>query len=177
MGASPRPGTAPSLQPVELITQLPLLYRVFFLYLEPVSALVGAYFAACRPHAYLALTHSASAPAPAAVPTGTAVVLAQLANLYVLFTLNEAFVLRSSRDVRVWRALLSVLLAADLGHLCSVAPLGLHQYYAAWRWNAMDAGNLGFVYLGAIMRVAFLAGVGVRTSRTALVAGPKKIKM
>ena len=28
-------------------------------------------------------------------------------------------------------------------------------------WNAIDWGNLGFVYLGATTRIAFLSGLGL----------------
>ncbi|KAL1863872.1 hypothetical protein Daus18300_008021 [Diaporthe australafricana] len=152
-------------------SQFPIAYRLFFLYIEPVSALVGAFYAHLRQRDYLLLTHAASAPplllqvagAAPAVPTGTSIVLSQLANLYLLFALNEALVLRSTPDPRVWRAVLFGLLVADLGHLWTVRPLGL-GVYLPWnfaRWNAIDWGNIPFVYLGASMRAAFLAGVGL----------------
>lgn len=144
--------------------RLPLAYRVFFLFVEPISALVGAYFAHFRPHEYLSLTHAASAPGRGAdaVPAGTTVVLSQLANLYLLFALNEALVLRATRDLRVWKTLLFVLLVADLGHLLSLRALAdPGVYWEVGRWNAMDWGNVPFVYLGATMRVAFLADVGL----------------
>jgi hypothetical protein len=91
-------------------------------------------------------------------------VLAQLANLYVLFALNEGLVLRCTDDLRVWKTLLFGLLVADVGHLCSVHELGLHKYWQVQHWNAMDAGNIGFVYLGAAMRISFLSGVGVQST-------------
>lgn len=138
----------------------PLPYRLFFLVVEPISALVGAFYAHFRQADYLALTHAPTAPA-APVPTGTSIVLSQLANLYLLFALNEALVLRATDDLRVWKTVLFVLLVADAGHLCSVATLGPRVYWDAASWNAIDWGNVPFVYLGASMRVAFLAGVGL----------------
>jgi len=42
-----------------------------------------------------------------------------------------------------------------------VRALGPEIYYAAWTWNAMHWGNVGFVYAGASMRIAFLSGVGL----------------
>lgn len=144
------------------------LYRIFFLYLEPFSTIVGAFYAYVLPQTYLELTHAASAPLTLfQVPTGTKVALAQLANLYFLFALNEGLVLRSTDDVRVWKTLLFGLLVADLGHLFSCYELGMHKYWQVWEWNSMDAGNIGFVYLGALMRVSFLCGFGVTTARTA----------
>ncbi|WQF76786.1 hypothetical protein CDEST_01800 [Colletotrichum destructivum] len=143
---------------------IPRLYRVFFLGIEPVSALIGAYYAHVRPDDYLHLTHAVSKPD--VIPQGTSIVLSQLANLYLFFALNEALVLRSTSDLRVWKTVLFVLLVADIGHLYTVRSLGPEVYYNLLKWNAIDWGNVPFVYLGASMRVAFLAGVGLTRRRT-----------
>lgn len=142
---------------------VPPLYRLFFLYIEPISALVGAFYAHFDPGAYLHLTHAASFPTSTlAPPAGTTAVLSQLANLYLLFALNEALVLRSTNDLRVWRTLLLGLLIADLGHLWSMRGTGTfwQVYVAFWEWNEMAWGNVAFVYVGAAARACFLAGVG-----------------
>lgn len=143
-------------------SRVPASYRLFFLTIEPISALVGAYFAHFQPQTYLHLTHSASAPG-INIPIGTRVVLNQLANLYFLFAVNEVLVLRSTSDLRVWRALLLGLLVADLGHLYSVSEVSTDVYWNIYHWSIMDWGNIGFVYLGATMRIAFLFGLGVST--------------
>ncbi|ATY60131.1 hypothetical protein A9K55_006184 [Cordyceps militaris] len=144
---------------------LPLLYRVFFLFLEPISALVGAYFCQVRQARYLALLDGPSAAAATyatgAPPLGTSVALSQLANMYLFFALNEAVVLRSTSDLRVWKAVLAVMLLADLGHLYSMSALGPRIYYDVLGWNAGDWGNVPWVYGGATLRVCFLAGVGM----------------
>jgi hypothetical protein len=143
---------------------LPRFYTAFFLFIEPISALVGAFFAHFRPLDYLQLTHAASAPSYAsAIPLSATIVLSQLANLYLLFAINEALVLRASSDLRVWRTVLFGLLIADFGHLYSVKELGPEVYYNVLKWNAIDWGNVGFVYAGATMRILFLAGVGLNT--------------
>ena len=138
---------------------LPFIYRIFFLAIEPISALVGAYYAHFRQDDYLKLTDVASAPRT--IPLGTAISLSQLANLYFFFALNEALVLRSTADLRVWKTVLFVLLVGDLGHLYTVRGLGPQIYWDFSRWNAIDWGNVPFVYLGASLRVAFLANVGL----------------
>jgi hypothetical protein len=144
--------------------RLPLLYNVFFLLIEPFSALVGAYYAHFQPEEYLRLTHAASLPSP--LPLGTTVALSQLGNLYLFFALNEALVLRSTSDLTVWKTVLFVLLIADVGHLWTVRSLGLSIYYNVLAWNAIDWGNVPFVYFGATMRIAFLAGVGLGAPQT-----------
>ncbi|KAI1074477.1 hypothetical protein F5B20DRAFT_435959 [Whalleya microplaca] len=148
-------------------TILPFAYRAFFLIIEPISALVGAYYAHFRQDEYLTMTHAETAPSP--IPLGTSIVLSQLANLYFLFTLNEALVLRCTGDLRVWRTVLFGLLVADFGHLYSVSALGSWVYWDVTRYNAIDWGNVPYVYLGASMRIAFLAGIGLGGS-----VNPKK---
>ena len=132
-----------------------LLYRIFFLYLEPFFAFLGAYYAFVQPQTYLQLTHAASAPKHG-IPTSTRIVMNQLANLYLLFAVNEAILLRATSDLKVWRTLIVGLLIADCGHLYSVSPLGAQIYWEVNNWNSIDWGNIGFVYLGAIMRTSFL---------------------
>ncbi|KAH7037705.1 uncharacterized protein B0I36DRAFT_314649 [Microdochium trichocladiopsis] len=144
---------------------LPRAYQVFFLVIEPLAALVGAVYAHFFQEAYLTMTHAPSSPTSSpdggGIPLGTSVVMSQLANLYLLFTLNEALVLRSTGDLRVWRTVLFVLLVADLGHLYSLRALGGRVYWDVLGWNAIDWGNVPFVYAGASMRSAFLLGVGL----------------
>lgn len=144
---------------------LPLIYSVFFLYIEPVATAVGAYYAFFQQSEYMRMTHS-TPTSVLGVSTRESIVLYQLANLYFCFALNEALVLRATNDRRVWRTFLLGLLIADFGHLYSVHELGFKIYYEVWNWNMMMAGNLGFVYVGAAMRTAFLLGVGLGPRRT-----------
>ncbi|RYP71008.1 hypothetical protein DL771_005103 [Monosporascus sp. 5C6A] len=143
---------------------LPLAYRLFFLVIEPISALVGAFYAHFRQDEYLTMTHADSASSP--LPLGTSIVMSQLANMYLLFALNEALVLRSTGNLKVWKTVLFVLLVADFGHLYSVSGLGPNVYWNISQWNPIDWGNLAFVYLGALMRIAFLTGIGMGSQAT-----------
>ncbi|MCJ1440011.1 MAG: hypothetical protein MMC23_000493 [Stictis urceolatum] len=154
------------------IESLPLWYKLFFLWVEPFSTLVGAYFAVFDQHQYLDLTHGPSSPAPL-IPMGTSIALTQLGNLYLLFALSEALILRSTNEVKVWRALLVGMLVADIGHLWSVAPLAPQVYYDFPNFNAIDWGNVAFVYVGASTRIAFLAGVGLGKPKAKSRARPK----
>ena len=148
--------------------EIPTYYRLFFLIAEPISTVIGAYFAFFQPQTYLQLTHAASAPR-SDTPLGMQIVLAQLSNLYLLFAINEVLVLRSTADLRVWRALLLALLIADFGHLWSVNKLGTSVYWNIFKWNAIDWGNIGFVYVGAISRMAFMCGIGMSSEENGLV--------
>ncbi|KZZ91764.1 hypothetical protein AAL_06518 [Moelleriella libera RCEF 2490] len=148
--------------------RLPMIYRIFFLLVEPVSALVGAFFNHFRQTRYLSLLHAASAPQfDSALPLSTSVAMSQLANMYMFFAINEAFVLRSTWDMRVWRAVLLVLLIADFGHLYTMKELGPRIYIDVLNWNIGDWGNVPWVYAGATLRICFLAGIGMQDSRRA----------
>ena len=138
---------------------IPLYYRIFFLYVEPLFSFIGALYALGKPGVYLQLTDSNSATA--IVPVATRVAVRQLGNLYLLFGLNETLVLRATSDLRVWDALLVCLLIADIGHLASLYPLGLEIYWNVFKWNSIDWGNVAFVYCGAATRIAFLSGFGL----------------
>ena len=165
-----------------------LPYRLFFLYVEPVSAILGGLYAA-QPATYLSLLTLAPTsttplptiqsfkhlPASSAVDTtAVSMSLYQLANLYILFACNEHFVLSSTNSLRTWRRLLMGLLIADFGHLLSMVPLALDSASSAsgggWTgvylditgWNAMLWGSVGFVYVGAALRISFLCGLGLR---------------
>ena len=150
-------------------TAIPVAYNVFFLWIEPFATLVGAFYAWFRPLEYLHLTHAASTPEKLlGLPVSTHVVARQLGNMYLAFALNEALVLRATKDVKVWKALLLGLLIADFGHLYSCYPLGFEAYYDIFNWNSIAYGNYLFVYFGATFRTCFLLDVGM--------GGPKKAK-
>lgn len=142
-----------------LSPHVPALYRTIYLYIEPISTLVGAIYAHYFQSSYLQLTHVGSAPI-GPVPLGTSIVLTQLANLYLLLCINEALVLRVTKDLKVWKTFLFGLLVADLGHLYSVHPVGTSVYWRFWDWNSIDWGNVPFVYFLAISRVLFILEVG-----------------
>lgn len=138
---------------------IPTLYRLVFLYIEPLSTLAGAIHAHYLQSKYLELTHPQSAPGQS-VPVSTSIVLTQLANLYLLLCINEALVLRVTHDLKVWKTFLLGLLIADLGHLYSVRLVGSWVYWQFWEWNPIDWGNVGFVYFLALTRLLLLLGVG-----------------
>jgi hypothetical protein len=150
------------------MADIPLPYLIFFLWIEPVATLAGAYYAWLLPKEYLQLTHAASAPGILGLPIATDVALRQLGNLYLCFAINEALVLRATTDLKVWRTFLLGLLIADFGHLYACFPLGFNTYYDFANWNAIAYGNYLFVYCGATTRICFLLGFGM--------GGPKKAK-
>jgi hypothetical protein len=142
---------------------IPFPYRLFFLYIEPISALAGMYYAAIHQSDYLLdlVSPIQSDFIRAALDTPTRMTLFQLSNLYLLFALNEHLVLSSTSSLKTWKRLLFSLLVADFGHLATMIPAGTEIFWNVSKWNAMAWGSVGFVYLGASLRLCFLAGVGL----------------
>ncbi|EIM88630.1 uncharacterized protein STEHIDRAFT_120766 [Stereum hirsutum FP-91666 SS1] len=147
-------------------------YQLFFLYIEPISALAGAYYAAYRPSDYLHdLVASTNKIAASGTTTNIPILMTlfQLSNLYVLFALNEHLVLSSTTSVKTWKRVLFCLLVADFGHLATMAPAGAEIFWNVASWNAMAWGSVGFVYLGATMRLCFLADIGFKGAEVPVV--------
>ena len=105
-------------------TSIILVHRLFSLYIEPISALAGAFFALWDQQQPQCLTDAAAAPSALAaepLPSSSCqVVLTELSNLYLLFAITEAFALRSTANQKVWQSLLLCLLVEGFGHLCTV---------------------------------------------------------
>ncbi|KDQ59038.1 hypothetical protein JAAARDRAFT_33757 [Jaapia argillacea MUCL 33604] len=140
-----------------------LPYRLFFLYLEPISALAGAYYAAAKPAEYLQDLDPTDTVSNVYLSTQTKMSLYQLANLYLLFALSEHLVLSSATSLRTWKRLLFCFLIADFGHLATMmwTDQGTEIFWNWEEWNAMAWGSIGLVYMGASLRMAFLLGVGM----------------
>lgn len=135
-------------------------YKLFLLYIEPLSTIGGAVYAGFLPKTYLRDLMPTN-DTQIVLSSPVLISLYQLSNLYLLFALNEYLVLSSTDNVKTWNRLLFGLLVADFGHLLTLAPLGTDVYWKVWEWNLMMWGSVGFVYLGATTRMSFLLGLGL----------------
>ena len=116
--------------------RIPLLYRLFFLYIEPVATMAGALYSFDLfglQGEYMSLTYPTTTGLLGVSPRES-IVLNQLANMYFVFAFNEALVLRATTDVRVWQVFLLGLLIADFGHIYSVHALGSDIFWRFWEW-------------------------------------------
>ncbi|KAK9385506.1 hypothetical protein V1515DRAFT_607641 [Lipomyces mesembrius] len=145
-----------------------LPYRLYFLYVEPFLALSGAYLAIFRPELYLSMTvpHKVMYPPTDSLSPSnhllTTLLLTHISCLYVFFAFNEAVVLRCTNDLRVWKALLSTCLLSDVGHLyANFIVAEPTVFWNPWSWGSDEWGNLGTLWLGALLRVAFLWGLRI----------------
>jgi len=147
-------------------TNIPLLYRIFFLYFEPFGALGGTYLAHFRPSRFIdattpvALAKSATIN-PTPVSPLTQLLLTNIAALYAFFAINEILVLRVTKDVNVWKAVMVALCFSDLGHVYAWYAAAPDAYLNFAAYRSEDWINNGTLVLGLVIRVAFLLGIGM----------------
>ncbi|KAH6976614.1 hypothetical protein EDB80DRAFT_546321, partial [Ilyonectria destructans] len=91
----------------------------------------------------------------------------QLAATYILFAFNEAIILRTRNDLRVWRGILIGILVCDAIHLYgSWAALSGTVFWYPCTWRPEDWVNLVSLWGQAAVRLAFVAGVGLKMAVT-----------
>jgi hypothetical protein len=142
--------------------EIPIIYRLWFQYFEPICAIIGAYLAYFRPSVYLRMTHI-SPRDDLPLPLSTIVIAGRVAALYLCFGLAEAFVTRSTADLGVWKTLFWCMLPCDLVYLSCLRGLGGTSMYwvKPWMWDASGWGNFGTTWGAILFRCFFLCGVGL----------------
>ncbi|KAF2014712.1 hypothetical protein BU24DRAFT_423611 [Aaosphaeria arxii CBS 175.79] len=139
------------------LPHIPLLYRIMFLYFEPFSAFNGALLCHFRPANFLT-TMSATATYSPSVQ----VIFDQVAACYILFAFNEAVVLRITKELRVWKTMILGMVLCDMLHIYgSWQALGTEVSLRPWLWRSEDALNMTILYGFLLLRLAFLAGIGL----------------
>ncbi len=139
---------------------IPFLYRLLFLYLEPAGAFFGTIVNIFDPLQYLqslSPTATASDYSPLSQP-----IYDQLAAHLLYFSWSQAIVLRSTNDIKVWKALLFGMVLCDILHLfASYRVLGPEVFFSPslWRWE--EWVNFIMLYGPGGSRLAFCAGLGV----------------
>ncbi|RDW95032.1 hypothetical protein BP5796_00795 [Coleophoma crateriformis] len=144
--------------------KISLLYRIYFLYLEPFGAVAGSYLIMNNPSHFLISTTPLSMSAyTAAEPTPlTRLLLTNIAALYVLLAFAESFVLIQTKNLNIWRTVLAGILVSDIGHIYAVYTADPAAFLGVLAYRGEDWVNNGTLVLGAALRAAFLLGFGVR---------------
>jgi hypothetical protein len=132
---------------------IPPIYTIFHIYLEPLLALSGAWHLHFAPVRYFTFMPSSSNYSAA-----SQIAYDQLATCYVFFAAIEILVLRSTSDVKVWRAVVLALLICDAGH---VGAIGAELGWKVWEWEGVDHVTMAMNVVPMVVRGMFLAGVGI----------------
>ncbi|KAF2474615.1 uncharacterized protein BDR25DRAFT_280024 [Lindgomyces ingoldianus] len=140
------------------LPHIPLPYRILLLWFEPLAALNGAILCHFNPVLFLDTMTAKAVFAPS-----HQVIFDQLSATYTLFAFNEAVVLRITKDLKVWKAMVFGMLLCDLIHLYgSWSVMGPQVFLDPTLWRAGDALNLAMLYVPIMMRLSFLMEIGFK---------------
>jgi hypothetical protein len=136
---------------------IPFIYRLCHLWLEPCAALGGTYQLAFAPQLYHTFMPQTAQYSPA-----SQLIYTQLAVMYLFLAAIEAVVLRVTTELRVWKAVLFVVLLSDIGHVYALwMEMGTHVFFTPALWTAKDGVSMLTYLLPAILRIAFMLDVGL----------------
>ena len=125
--------------------KIALPYRIFFLYIEPVLALGGSYFSVADPERLLLGIVPLPAfimESPLTITPIMQLLLTNIGALYVLFAMNEAIVLRCTREKSVWVAIIAGLLVSDFGHLYAAYAIAPERALQLVNWSSDEWINV-----------------------------------
>jgi len=144
--------------------EIPLIYRTPSPYSEPLAAFGGALLNLLNPLRYLqSLTPAATASSYSALNRP---LYDQLAAHLLFFAWAQAVVLRSTTDLKVWKALLFGMFLCDVLHLwASYNILGARVFFNPTRWRFEEWVNFVMLYGPGSLRLAFCAGMGLEKGR------------
>jgi hypothetical protein len=132
------------------INRIALIYRIWFLYLEPVFALGGTYLCIFSPQRMLTGTvplPAITAASPIDITPLMQMLLTNIGSLYVLFAINEGLVLRLTKETSVWLGIITAMLVSDAGHLYAVYEVAPERMLEVLKWNSDEWINYGTLWL------------------------------
>lgn len=139
-----------------------VLYRFWFQWLDPLILLPTIYALLFTPQVML----DAFVPPPlSAYNPDQGFLLHQLAAMYAFVAIVLGGGLRVSNDIKVWRVIIGGVLVVDMVILASIYA-SLKQQGRLGSLRSADWGNVLFTGLVTVIRILFLAGVGVRKNDT-----------
>ncbi|KAF2255459.1 hypothetical protein BU26DRAFT_515174 [Trematosphaeria pertusa] len=137
--------------------QVPLFYRLFFTWIDPIICVWGAYMDFFDP----ALVLSSHIPNPTP-DIGHAMILRQRGGGMLNFGFISAVLLRYTTDMTIWRIVQIADLVVDCAYFWAVHGALSAQARLGWQtWRAEDWGSLAITGAAAVARLCFLLRVGV----------------
>jgi hypothetical protein len=139
-----------------MISQIPIPYHVLFKWVDPLTGVLGMYGYFFQRDAVLSLWTPISQRNPS-----HDLLFYQVGSSLLGFAVINAVVLRRTNDLFVWKALQVAMFLVELGTLDGVFDLVARKhgvltggFLGGWMW-------LEFMLVRAVVRLSFLAGVGV----------------
>ncbi len=139
------------------------IYRLAFTIVEPFMAFMGVCQIHFDPTSYLSIANPNVVYDSAIQP-----LLTSILGGWLVITFNDLVTLRVfSRNVKLWRLILSAHLLSDLAYSYAVCQdMGLVRFLNPLGWSGVDWLTLGTTIPPMVLKVAFLLGVGVDASKS-----------
>jgi hypothetical protein len=137
-----------------------VFYHFWFKWLDPLVLVPTIYALVFSPQVML----DAFVPAPlSAYNADQGFLLHQLAAMFAFVAIMLGAVLRVSDEIRVWRVVIGGVLLIDIAMLVSIyVSLKQQERLSLGAMRSADWGNILFTGLVTVIRIFFLAGVGVQ---------------
>ena len=149
---------------------IPLLYRIFFLYIDPIICLSGIYLFFFDHHTFIqngvpGVISSQVSPISTLSPLNNYLITA-LGSYSVFVFVMQIFLLHQFKDtprglnIKIWRTVQFGILLIDLGLLYGVYVTDPKAALDVSGWRIGDWTNNAILGLVVLVRSAFLVGIG-----------------
>ncbi|XXH01608.1 hypothetical protein Hte_007968 [Hypoxylon texense] len=137
-----------------------VFYHIWFKWLDPLVLVPTVYALIFTPQVML----DALVPPPLSIYNpDQGFLLHQLAAMYAFIGIMLGGVLRVSSEIKVWKVVTAGVLLIDVAMLASIyASLKQQDRLSVEAMRGADWGNVLFTGLVTVIRVSFLAGIGVQ---------------
>ena len=138
---------------------MPGIYKLFFLWIEPMAIFLGGLQAIFDPIAHLQNFTPILVPA---VQPEYSVALYQLGACEIFMAGIEAFIPRIGKhDHRIWRTILGLMLVGDMVHAYGLWITMGSSLFVPSVWRPQESINIGMLILALVLRPGFLLGIGI----------------
>lgn len=135
-----------------------VLYRTFFLFIDPIICIWGA----AMDFFYPALVLSSHIP-NATLDMGHIMILKQRGGGMLNFGMISAVLLRYSQDLNIWKIVQVGIFIVDVTYCWAVyEALTTQGRLAVGTWRKEDFGSLAITGIAGLVRLAFLADIGLK---------------
>ena len=147
--------------PTATSSSIPLFYRIFFTWLDPIICICGAYMDFFIPGLVL------SSHIPNHTPDiGHSMILKQRGGGMLNFGFMSAVLLRYTYDIKIWDIVQIANFIVDVAYFWAVYEvLSVQGRLSASTWRAEDWGSVVITGTAGAVRLAFLARVGFKKGR------------
>jgi len=147
--------------------KIPALYRIFFLYIDPLIGLSGLYIFFFDHAFFLKTGLPASIATEAQYTPVVRFLLFSLGSYFLAIAAMQVYLLQAYKNapnglnLRIWKFVQAAILMIDLGLLGTMIDADPSTAMRPGRWGEGEWSNFGVLGLVIAFRSSFLLGVGL----------------